>query len=227
MKLSASILNADFTRLGEEISAAEAAGCDEIHVDVMDGRFVETLSLGLPVLEAVAAATSLPIDAHMMVHEPARFVESYAAVGATMMTVHVEACADLPATIESIRAAGMTPAVSLNPPTPLESIDASLTQVARVLVMTVVPGKGGQSFMRAVLPKLQQLATLRDERGLELEIAVDGGIKAETAGEAVEAGAEVLVSGTGIFRHPGGVAAGAEALRSAGSQLSLRSTPTP
>ncbi len=198
-----------------EVNAVLDAGADVIHFDVMDGRFVETLSFGLPVLEAVAAATSLPIDAHMMVHEPARFAESYAAAGATMMTVHVEACADLPATIDSIRAAGMTPAVSLNPRTPLESIEASLAQVARVLVMTVIPGKGGQSFMREVLPKLQQLAALRDERGLELEIAVDGGIKAGTAGEAVQAGAEVLVSGTGIFRHPDGVAAGAAALRSA------------
>lgn len=213
--LSASVLAADFARLGEEIRAAEEAGCDEIHFDVMDGRFVPSLSFGLPVLEAVRSCTSLPIDAHMMVEEPSRFVKGYAAAGVSMMTVHVEACADLLGTLEKIRLAGMRPAVSLNPPTPLSDIGSALPSAARVLVMTVVPGLGGQAFMPAVVPKICELRSLVEESGLDVEIAVDGGVKAETARMVFEAGANVLVSGTGLFSYPDGIQAGVDAIRDA------------
>ena len=213
--LSASVLAADFARLGEEIRAAEEAGCDEIHFDVMDGRFVPSLSFGLPVLEAVRTCTNLPIDAHMMVEEPSRFVEGYAAAGASMMTVHVEACADLLGTLEKIRLAGMRPAVSLNPPTPLSDIGSALPLAARVLVMTVVPGLGGQAFMPEVVPKICELRSLVEESGLDVEIAVDGGVKADTARMVFEAGANVLVSGTGLFSYPDGIQAGVEAIREA------------
>ena len=213
--LSASVLAADFARLGEEVRAAEKAGCDEIHFDVMDGRFVPSLSFGLPVLEAVRTCTNLPIDAHMMVEEPSRFVEGYAAAGASMMTVHVEACADLLGTLEKIRLAGMRPAVSLNPPTPLSDIGSALPLAARVLVMTVVPGLGGQAFMPEVVPKICELRSLVEESGLDVEIAVDGGVKADTARMVFEAGANVLVSGTGLFSYPDGIQAGVEAIREA------------
>ena len=213
--ISASILNADFARLGMEIDAAEAAGCDEIHVDVMDGRFVDALTFGMPIIEAVASITSLPIDVHMMVDEPARFAESYASVGTSIMTVHVEACADLIGTIDSIKTAGMRPAVSLNPPTSVDSIEHCLGEICRVLVMTVTPGQGGQPFMPELLPKLKRITRIRDERNENFEISVDGGINVDTATQAVKAGADVLVSGSAIFRHPDGVLAGVQALRSA------------
>ena len=214
IKISPSILSADFARLGEQEEQAEAAGADEIHFDVMDGRFVPGITFGFVILEAVRKHTHLPIDVHMMVDDPVRFVPEYADLPGLTMTVHVEACPDLTGTIEAIGAAGMRPAITLNPATPLSEIADALPLVDRVLVMTVVPGAGGQPFMDEVLPKIVELREIaRTHNGLE--IAVDGGIKADTAPRAVAAGVTTLISGSGVFGHPDGIAGGIRALRQA------------
>ncbi len=214
IKISPSILSADFARLGEQVEEAEAAGADEIHFDVMDGRFVPGITFGFVILEAVRKHTQLPIDVHMMVDDPVRMVPEYGGVSGLTMTVHVEACPDLAGTIEAIGAAGMRPAVTLKPATPLSEIEDALPLVDRVLVMTVVPGAGGQPFMDDVLSKI---ANLRELAGSHpgLEIAVDGGIKADTAPRAVAAGATTLISGSGVFGHPNGIAGGIRSLRQA------------
>ena len=218
IKISPSILSADFARLGEQVAEAEAAGADEIHFDVMDGQFVPGITFGFVVLEAVRRHTQLPIDVHMMVDDPIRFVPEYAAVPGLTMTVHVEACPDLTETIEAIGAAGMRPAVTLKPATPLSKIADALPLVDRVLVMTVVPGVGGQPFMDEVLPKIADLREIAVSHP-RLEIAVDGGIKADTAPRAVAAGAATLISGSGVFGHPDGIAGGIRALRLAVERL--------
>ena len=218
IKISPSILSADFARLGEQVAEAEAAGADEIHFDVMDGKFVPGITFGFVVLEAVRRHTQLPIDVHMMVDDPIRFVPEYAAVPGLTMTVHVEACPDLAGTIAAIEAAGMRPAVTLRPATPLSEIADALPLVDRVLVMTVVPGVGGQPFMDEVLPKIADLREIAVSHP-RLEIAVDGGIKADTAPRAVAAGAATLISGSGVFGHPDGIAGGIRALRLAVERL--------
>ncbi len=214
IKISPSVLSADFARLGEQVEEAEAAGADEIHFDVMDGQFVPRISFGFVALEAVRRHTQLPIDVHMMVSDPVRFVPEYAGVPGLTMTVHVEACSDLTGTIEALEAAGMRPAVTLNPATPLSEISDALALVDRVLVLTVVPGAAGRPFLDEVLPKI---ADLREIAGSHpgLEIAVDGGIKADTALRAVAVGATTLISGSGVFGHPDGIAGGIRALRQA------------
>ena len=214
VKISPSILSADFARLGEQVEEAEAAGADEIHFDVMDGQFVPGITFGFVILEVVRRHTQLPIDVHMMVDNPVRFVTEYSAVPGLTMTVHAEACPDLAGTIAAIGAAGMRPAVTLKPTTPLSEIAGVLPLVDRVLVMTVVPGAGGQPFMDEVLPKIADLREIASaHKGLE--IAVDGGIKADTAPRAVAAGAATLISGSGVFGHPDGIAGGISALRQA------------
>lgn len=212
IKISPSILSADFARLGEQVEEAEAAGADEIHFDVMDGRFVPGITFGFVVLEAVRKHTQLPIDVHMMVDDPVRFVPEYADLPGLTMTVHVEACPDLTGTIEAIAAAGMRPAITLNPATPLSEITDALPLVDRVLVMTVVPGAGGQPFMDEVLPKIVELRDIaRANNGFE--IAADGGIKADTAPRAVAAGVTTLIAGSAVFGHEDGIAEGIRALR--------------
>ena len=215
IKISASTLSADFGRLAEEVRAAEEAGCDEIHFDVMDGQFVPNITVGVPVLESVRAATSLPIDVHMMVHEPSRFCDAFADAGGDIFTVHVEACEDMAATISSARRAGMRPAVSLKPATPLADIRGLLGPVDRVLVMSVEPGFGGQPFIPESLPKIESLRAMADDAGQKIEIAVDGGIKPDTIGPAAAAGAETLISGSGVFTGSGDVRTAVQALRAA------------
>ncbi len=212
--ISASILGADFARLGDEVRAAEAAGCAELHFDVMDGRFVPNISIGVPVLEAIRPLTRLPIDVHMMVEEPGRFAMAFAKAGGTMFTVHFEACADVRATLRSTRKAGMRVGLSIKPATPVKAIEGLLGEVDRVLVMSVEPGFGGQKFMAESLPKISELRRLKDARDLGFEVAVDGGVKSDTSPAALRAGAEVLISGTGLFRHKLGIAAAVKALRS-------------
>lgn len=222
IRISASILSADFARLGEEVEAAEAAGCDEIHFDVMDGHFVPNLSFGIPVLEAVRRHTSLPIDVHMMVQDPEKLIAPFAEAGADSMAIHVEACRDLRAAVRAIRTAGMRAGLAINPETPLDAVHSLLDEVQEVVVMTVHPGFGGQEFLPEVLPKLAALRARLVEASSPVEVAVDGGIKRETAGSVVEAGATTLVAGSGIFEHPGGIAAGVREIREGGQEAVVR-----
>ena len=210
--IAASILAADFSQLGRDIRSLNDGGCDEIHFDVMDGTFVPNITFGAPVLEWIRPLTSLPIDIHMMVQEPGRFVGDFARAGADYFTVHVEACTHLHATVQSIKAAGMKVGVALNPGTPVLVLDEILPDIDRVLVMTVNPGFGGQQFIAGQLAKI---AAIADRLPWGVDIAVDGGVKAETAPRCVEAGASLLISGTGIFNHPDGVISGIAALREA------------
>jgi ribulose-phosphate 3-epimerase len=219
LKISPSILSADFGRLAEDVAEAEAGGADEIHFDVMDGQFVPGITFGFVVLQAVRAATSLPIDVHMMVKEPARYAAEYAAISNLTMTAHVESTNDIEATLREIESSGIRPALTLNPDTPVDAIMAMLANVDRVLVMTVVPGAGGQSFMHEMLPKIEALAALRDSSHSNLEIAVDGGIKVDTAPLARAAGATTLISGSGIFGHADGVRAGVASIRAAADSI--------
>jgi ribulose-phosphate 3-epimerase len=217
IKVSPSLLAADFAHLADSIAAAEEAGADELHFDVMDGTFVPNITVGIPVLEAIRPLTKLPIDVHMMVIEPARYVREFAEAGGNIFTMHVEACDDLEASLEDARVAGMSAAVSLKPDTPASVIQSALPLIERVLVMTVEPGFGGQSFMPEMLPKIEELKDMAQLASHELEIAVDGGIKVDTAGAVIDAGATTLISGTGVFNYPDGMRIGIEAIRSAGS----------
>ncbi len=215
IRISASLLSADFGRLVEEVQEAENAGCDEIHFDVMDGRFVPNITVGVPVLNAVRSATSLPIDVHMMVAEPMRFSEAFAGAGADIYTVHVEACSDVARTVDAARQAGMRPAVSFKPATPVEDVADLLLLVDRTLVMSVEPGFGGQPFMPEALPRIRTLRAMADDMGRKVEIAVDGGIKANNIAAAVRAGARTLISGSGVFDGTGNVRVAVKALRAA------------
>ena len=188
VRIAPSILSADFGRLAEEVRAAEAAGADWIHVDVMDGRFVPNITIGPLVVEAVRKVTKLPIDTHLMIVEPERYVEAFAKAGADWVSVHAEVSPHLHRTLQAIRAAGAHPAVALNPSTPLSAVEYVLDDCEMVLVMTVNPGFGGQSYIDACTEKVRRLREMADARGLALEIEVDGGVKAETVGRVARAG---------------------------------------
>lgn len=198
-KIAPSILSADFTRLGEEIRRVEEAGADMIHVDVMDGHFVPNITIGPLVVEAARRATDLPLDVHLMITDPDTYVDDFVQAGAHNVTVHAEAVEHLHRSIQRVRMAGAKAAVSLNPATPLHGLEYVLEDLDMVLLMTVNPGFGGQAFIRAVLPKIQRLRRIIDERGLKVEIEVDGGIGPETIGEVSRAGADVFVAGSAIF----------------------------
>ena len=217
IKISPSLLAADFAHLADSIAAVEEAGADELHFDVMDGSFVPNITIGIPVLEAIRPLTKLPIDIHMMVLEPARYAQEFADAGGDIFTMHAEACDDLEESLGDVRVSGMTAGVSLKPDTPASVLQSTLTLIERVLVMTVEPGFGGQSFMPEMLPKITELAEMARMAGTELEIAVDGGVKVDNAGQVIDAGATTLISGTGIFNFPDGMKIGIEAIRSAGS----------
>jgi len=201
-KISPSILSADFSRLGEEVLAIEKAGADYIHVDVMDGHFVPNITIGPLIVEAVRKTTSLPLDVHLMIQNPDNFLTAFIAAGASILTVHGEACPHLQRTLTEIKKRGVRAGVSLNPATPLDLIEPALEDADLVLAMTVNPGFGGQEFIPAVLPKIEQLRRLIDQKGLALELEVDGGIKVENIGMVAKAGADVFVSGSGIFKTP-------------------------
>lgn len=205
VRVSASILAADFARLGEEIALIEESGCDEIHFDVMDGHFVPNITFGLVVLESIRGLTELPIDIHMMVTEPGRFARQYVSAGANIFTVHAEACSDLGATITDVTETGMRPGISINPSTEASTITRFTSSVDRFLVMSVEPGFGGQSLMPEVLPKIEELKMAGV--GRVLDIAVDGGVKVDNAASVIAAGADTLISGTGIFKYKDGMAA--------------------
>jgi ribulose-phosphate 3-epimerase len=194
-----SILAADFGRLALEVEAVTKAGADWIHVDVMDGRFVPNISLGPPIVKAVRAATDLPVDVHLMIVEPERYVADFAKAGADVISVHVEASPHLHRTLSQIRDLGAKAGVVLNPHTPAESIQHVLELCDLILIMSVNPGFGGQSFIHGVLPKLAKLRSMLDERGLQAHLEIDGGISPKTAGAATDAGARVLVAGSAVF----------------------------
>ncbi len=199
VRIAPSVLSADFGRLAEEVRAVETAGADWIHVDVMDGRFVPNITIGPLVVEAVRKATRLPVDAHLMIVEPERYVEAFAKAGADLVSVHAEVSPHLHRTLQAIRAAGARPAVALNPSTPLSAVEYVLGDCEMVLVMTVNPGFGGQKYIQACTDKVRALRTLADARNPALDIEVDGGVNPDTAAEVAAAGANVLVAGTAVF----------------------------
>jgi ribulose-phosphate 3-epimerase len=200
VRIAPSILAADFGRLAEEVRAVEKAGADWIHVDVMDGHFVPNLTLGPVVVEALRAATRLPLDVHLMIEAPERSLEAYVRAGADRVGVHVETCPHLHRTLAQIREAGARACVVLNPATPAEAVRPVLGDVDQVLVMSVDPGFGGQKFIPGVLGKIEQLRRWLREAELAVEIEIDGGIGPGTAGAAARAGANVFVAGTAVFR---------------------------
>jgi ribulose-phosphate 3-epimerase len=199
-KISPSILSADFSRLAEEVKAMEKAGADSIHVDVMDGHFVPNITVGPLIVETVHRITSLPLDVHLMIQNPDDFLESFIEAGANILTIHVEAVVHLHRTLTEIKKKGALAGISLNPATPLCAIEPALEYADLALVMTVNPGFGGQEFIPSILPKIEQLRRLIDEKGWKLELEVDGGIKIENIGQVAKAGADVFVSGSGLFK---------------------------
>ncbi len=199
VRIAPSILACDFARLGEELAAVESAGADWIHVDVMDGHFVPNLTLGPPIVEAVRRSTSLPLDVHLMIEEPERSIADYVKAGADTVGVHAETCPHLHRSVAQIKEAGARACVVLNPATPAQAIDMVLADVDQVLLMTVNPGFGGQSFIGGVMPKLATLRRWVDEQDLRVDLEVDGGVALGTIGQAAAAGADVFVAGTAVF----------------------------
>lgn len=200
--IAPSILSADFARLGEEISAVAEAGADVIHIDVMDGHFVPNITIGPLVVEAVRKITDLPLDVHLMISHPDRYLESFAKAGADWITVHVETCHHLHRTIHAIKDLGKKAGAVLNPATPLESLDFILDDLDLVMLMSVNPGFGGQSFIPSTLDKVRRLKAMIDQRGLAVGIELDGGIGLKTIGPAAEAGANIFVAGSAVFGQP-------------------------
>ncbi|MGQ0723340.1 MAG: ribulose-phosphate 3-epimerase [Candidatus Eiseniibacteriota bacterium] len=199
VRVAPSLLSADFAALGEEIRSVERGGCDLLHLDVMDGRFVPNISFGPLVVAAARRISSLPLDVHLMIEEPVRYVSAFADAGADGITVHVEACRDVAETLRAVRERGCRPGITLRPGTPFAEIEPFLPAVDLVLVMTVEPGFGGQSYRKEQEAKLRRAREIRDQEGLQYDIEVDGGIGPETAPSAVEAGAEILVTGSSLF----------------------------
>ena len=202
IEIAPSILSADFTRLGEEISAVEKAGASLLHVDVMDGRFVPNITVGLPVVKAISRATHLPIDAHLMIVEPGRYAERFVEAGARMVSIHIEADPNAHRTLSGIRSAGALAGIVINPATPLAALDEAIKFADYVLVMSVNPGFGGQEFIPESLDKVRRLRKMIDERGLKVRIEIDGGINADNIAEVTGAGAEIIVAGSAIFGAP-------------------------
>ncbi len=199
IKLSPSILSADFSRIGEIVQETESAGADYIHVDVMDGEFVPNLTIGPMVVEAIRAHTNLPLDVHLMIIRPEKLISEFIASGANKITVHREAIDDLLPVVDMIKNLGAKAGVSINPSTPASSIKDILPDLDLVLAMSVNPGFGGQSFIQSVLPKIQLLRIMIDEQQLPIELEVDGGIKFDNVGRAIQAGADVIVAGSAIY----------------------------
>lgn len=201
VKIAPSILSADFSRLGEEIKDVEQGGADYIHVDVMDGHFVPNITIGPLIVDAIRPVTKLPLDVHLMIENPDEYIEAFAKAGADYITVHVEACRHLHRTIHHIKSFGVKAGVVLNPATPVETIQHVLADIDMVLLMSVNPGFGGQKFIPDVLSKITAVKKMAQDKGLNIEIEVDGGVNSETAKLCIEAGASVLVAGSAIYNE--------------------------
>jgi ribulose-phosphate 3-epimerase len=202
IRIAPSILSADFATLGADIQQVDRAGADWIHVDVMDGHFVPNLTIGPEVIKAIRKTTALPFDVHLMIERPELSIPDYVAAGANRVGVHVEACPHLHRTLQMIRAAGVKACVVLNPSTPAVAVEPVLGEVDQVLVMSVNPGFGGQKFIDGVLPKVRQLRAWIDERELDVELEIDGGVNRQTIAAAARAGVNVFVAGNAVFREP-------------------------
>jgi ribulose-phosphate 3-epimerase len=211
--LSTSILSADFTRLGEEIAAVQAAGADWLHVDVMDGHFVPNITMGPFIVQACRRATQLPLDVHLMIEQPERYLEAFAKAGASGITVHVETCPDLSNTLKQIKSLGCTAGIVLNPPTPVGKIEPFLAEADLVLVMSVNPGYSGQSFIPETIAKVAEVRKQLDALGSSAWLEVDGGIDVNTLPLMKEAGATAFVAATAVFKHPQGAKAGVKSLK--------------
>jgi ribulose-phosphate 3-epimerase len=202
IKISPSILSADFARLGAEIRTVEQAGADYIHVDVMDGHFVPNITIGAPVVKSLRDVTQLPLDVHLMIENPDLYIPDFAAAGSDIITVHQEAVPHLHRTIQLIHSLGKKAGVSINPATPASTLEVILEEVDLVLVMSVNPGFGGQSFIPSALGKIKQLREMIERTGRDIELEVDGGVKADNIGEIAAAGADVFVAGSAVFNAP-------------------------
>ena len=213
VRIAPSILSCDFGRLDEEIAAVEEGGADWIHVDVMDGHFVPNITIGPLVARAASAATELPIDVHLMIESPDRYLEAFRDAGADILTVHVEACIHLHRTVQEIRRLGMRPGVALNPATPLGSVREIVADLDLLLVMSVDPGFGGQSYIRSSTRKIERAREMLDAAGSDAVLEVDGGVSADNAAEIAGAGATALVAGSAIYGHAGGPGQGVRAIR--------------
>ncbi len=213
LKIAPSILSADFARLGEQVQAAEAAGAEWIHVDVMDGHFVPNITIGPIIVQAIRPVTALPLDVHLMIEWPERYLADFADAGADILTVHVETNPHLHRTVQQIKALGLKAGVALNPATSLSSLEELLPGLDLVLVMSVNPGFGGQSYIASSTAKIERLRKMLDDTGSEAELEVDGGINTETIGDVVRAGATVLVAGSAIFNDRASIAANIQQLR--------------
>ncbi len=217
IQIAPSILSADFARLADEVAAVERGGADLLHIDVMDGHFVPNLTIGPPIVESLRKVTKLPLDVHLMITNADVFIPEFARAGANYLTVHVEACPHLHRTIQSIKELGVKAGVTLNPATPVHSLQEILADVDLVLIMSVNPGFGGQKFIASCLAKVKAVRQMLDRIGSHALLEVDGGVKAENAAQVLEAGADVLVAGSAIFSGSD-YAARIAALRTAGQQ---------
>jgi len=213
IKLAPSILSADFARLGEQVAEVTKAGADYIHIDVMDGHFVPNITIGAPVVASLRSWTHLPLDVHLMIEQPERYISRFADSGADIITVHVEACPHLHRTIQVIKGLGVKAGVALNPASPLSMVDAIMPQVDLILIMSVDPGFGGQAFIPETLEKISRLRRILDSRKVDAELEVDGGITINNASSIVKAGGRVLVVGTSVFNTKGGVSQALQKLR--------------
>jgi ribulose-phosphate 3-epimerase len=212
IKISPSILAADFTQLKDQLIEAAAAGADWFHVDVMDGHFVPNISMGPMIVEACRRITDLPLDVHLMIEKPERYLARFAEAGASNLTVHIETCPEMDRTIEHIHELGCKAGITLKPDTPADMIKPYLSDVDLVLVMTVNPGFSGQSFMPEVLPKIAQIRRMLDDLNPQAQIEVDGGISSKTVKSVFEQGARIFVAGSAVFNHSGGIKTGIDAI---------------